>query len=51
MLLLPIAVIAAVVVGVVAGLWIKPARLEFCPQCGASMGCVACREVKRESRF
>lgn len=52
MLLLPIAVIAALVVGVVVGLWIKPVRLEFCSKCGASMGCVACREVKHEaSRF
>lgn len=37
-------VIASLLVGVVAGLWIKPTR-QFCPSCGTSFGCLACQEV------
>ncbi len=39
-------VIASLAVGVVAGLWIKPAHMEFCPICYATLGCLACREVE-----
>lgn len=41
-----IIVIASLMVGVLAGLWIKPARLEFCDTCGTSLGCMVCQEVK-----
>lgn len=44
--MIPIVVIASLIVGMVAGLWIKPARLEFCSTCGTSLGCLACREVR-----
>ena len=47
--MIPIVVLASLMVGVLAGLWIKPVRLEFCTKCGASVGCVACREVKHEA--
>lgn len=43
--MISIVVIASLAVGVVAGLWIKPTHLEFCSTCGASLGCLACREV------
>lgn len=47
--MVPIVVLASLMVGVLAGLLIKPVRLEFCTKCGASMGCVACREVRHEA--
>jgi hypothetical protein len=43
--MISIVVIASLMVGVVAGLWIKPARLKFCSTCGMSLGCLACQEV------
>jgi hypothetical protein len=44
--MIPIVVIASLMVGVVAGLWIKPTHLQFCSTCGTSLGCLACQEVK-----
>lgn len=47
--MIPIVVIASLVVGMVAGLWIKPSHLEFCSSCGTSLGCLVCQEVKDEA--
>lgn len=33
-LMISIVVIASLMVGVLAGLWIKPTHLEFCSTCG-----------------
>ena len=50
MLFAIVAAVVGLVIGVLAGLLLKPARLQFSSCCGTTLGCMTCvntQEVRR----